>query len=280
MLFDLQSPRRRRVIRVTFGALAAVFAISFVFLGVGTGTGGFSFGDIFGTGGGDTGAGAFEDDINTAEQRVAANPNDTAALAQLVTLHYQAANSETDPEGNLSSDGVQQMRLSADAWNKYLQATNGEPQRGPALIAIQALSVLGRVDFNEAAQASTGAEQLQGLQTLQADLLGVAEAQLAVAEQQPTFANYASAAQYFYLAGKDEQAQAAVDQAKAKAKGNEGAKLDNQLKAAQAQGGRFTNAIEQLTKQQQKGASAGGGNPLGGLSGGGTGLGGTGTGGL
>jgi hypothetical protein len=279
VLFDLQSPRRRRVIRVTFAALAAVFAISFVFLGVGSG-GGFSVGDIFGTGGGDTGASAFEDDIDTAEQRVAANPNDTAALAQLVTLHYQAGNSEVDSEGNLSSDGVQQMRGSVDAWNKYLQATNGQPQRGPALIAIQALSVLARVDFNEAAQASTGAEQLQSLQATRADLLGVAEAQLTVAEQQPTFANYANAAQYFYLAGKDQEAQAAIAQAQAQAKGNQGNKLASQLKPAQNQGATFTKAIDQLTKQQQQGASAGGGNPLGGLSGGGGGLGGIGTGGL
>jgi hypothetical protein len=278
VLFDLQSPRRRRVIRVTFGALAAVFAISFVFLGVGSG-GGFSVGDIFGTGGGDSGASAFEGDINAAEQRVAANPNDTAALAQLITLHYQAGNSEVDSEGNLSSDGAQQMRESADAWNKYLTAINGQPQRGPTLIAIQALSVLAQVDFTEASRASTGAEQLQSLRVVQADLNGVAGAYLKLAEQQPTFSNYANAAQYFYLAGNDQEAQAAIAQAQALAKGNQGSQLASQLKPAQNQGATFANAIEQLTKQQQKGASAGGGNPLGGLAGGGGGLGGIGTGG-
>ena len=37
---------------MTFGALAAIFAISFVFLGVGTGGGGFSISDLLGGGGG------------------------------------------------------------------------------------------------------------------------------------------------------------------------------------------------------------------------------------
>ena len=37
MLFDLQSPRRKRVVQVVFGGLAVIFAVSFVFLGIGTG---------------------------------------------------------------------------------------------------------------------------------------------------------------------------------------------------------------------------------------------------
>ena len=82
MLFDLQSPRRRRVIRVTFGALAAIFALSFVFLGVGTGGGGFSISDLFGNGGSSDTSSAFDDDIKAAEQKLAANPNDSAVLTE------------------------------------------------------------------------------------------------------------------------------------------------------------------------------------------------------
>ena len=79
VLFDLQTPRRRRVVRVVFGGLALIFAISFVFLGVGTGGGGFSFSDLFGGGGGSSST-AFDGDINAAEAKLAANPNDTTAM--------------------------------------------------------------------------------------------------------------------------------------------------------------------------------------------------------
>ena len=115
MLFDLQSPRRRRVIRVTFALLAAVFAISFVFLGVGTGGGGFSISDLFGGGGGGDTSSAFDDDIDAAQAKLAANPNDTAALAQLVQLHYQAGSQQANSDGTLSSDGEQELRQGADA---------------------------------------------------------------------------------------------------------------------------------------------------------------------
>ena len=126
MLFDLQSPRRRRVIRVTFGALAAIFAISFVFLGVGTGSGGFSFSDLFGSGGGSSSATAFDDQITAADQQVAANPNDATALARLVQLHYSAANANTDSNGAPTSEGLQHLEQAADAWNKYVKVSKGD----------------------------------------------------------------------------------------------------------------------------------------------------------
>ena len=94
MLFDLQSPRRRRVIRVTFGGLALIFAISFVFLGVGTGGGDFSLSDLFGGGSSSSTANAFDDDIKAAQEKLVVNPNDTVALARLVQLEYSAANAK------------------------------------------------------------------------------------------------------------------------------------------------------------------------------------------
>jgi hypothetical protein len=118
VLFDLQSPRRRRVIRVTFGALAAIFAISFVFLGVGTGGGGFSISDLFGGGGGGSSATAFDDQINATQEKLQANPNDTAALASMVQFQYSAANANTDSNGAPTSDGEQHLQEAADAWNK------------------------------------------------------------------------------------------------------------------------------------------------------------------
>jgi tetratricopeptide (TPR) repeat protein len=282
VLFDLQSPRRRRVIRVTFGALAAVFAISFVFLGVGSG-GGFSVGDIFGTGGGETGASAFEDDINAAEQRIAANPNDSAALAQLVTLHYQAGTQEVQVDQetgqqSLTSEGKQQFEQSVDAWSKYLKQTGEDKAaQGPASIAYQAYFALAQADFSEAVSSTSASVQLQALQSTVADLEGAGGAQRVVALSRPNAANWAKVAEALYLAGDAGGAQQAIAEA-TKIDPKAGARLEQQLKGQQQQGERFTTALDQLTKQQQQvqsgggGAGAtGGGNPLSGLGTGGVG---------
>ena len=290
MLFDLQSPRRRRVVRITFGALAAIFAVSFVFLGVGTGGGGFSLSDLFGGGSGSSSASAFNDDINTAEAQVQQNPQNPAPYAQLVQLRYSKANAESDTQGRPTSDSVQDLQLSAEAWTKYLKLAGANPARGPALIAYQTYFVLAQADFADAANASTGAEQLQGIRNVVSDLEGAANAQKVVAQQQPNLANWAKVAEAFALAGNTQETQAALAEAK-KADPAGAAKLEKQLKSAQSQGARFQQVIQQLTKQQQQqqqsqsgatGGAAGGGaggatggNPLSGLGTGG-GFGGTG----
>jgi hypothetical protein len=279
VLFDLQTPRRRRVVRVVFGGLALIFAISFVFLGVGTGGGGFSFSDLFGGGGGSN-SNSFDGDIKAAQEKLAINPNDASALASLVSFQYQAGRLDADSNGNLNSDGEQHMRESVDAWNRYLKATGGKPSRGPALFATQASLALARIDFNGVGQAASGTDQLTSLQSVVDDLATAGDAQLALAKQHPTAANYTNAAQFYYQAGKNQQGDAALAQAKALSKGNAASKLDSQMAQLKALGAKFTAAIKQLEKQQQKTQGAGGGNPLGGISGGGGSVGGVGTGGL
>jgi hypothetical protein len=277
VLFDLQSPRRRRVVRITFGALAAVFAISFVFLGVGTGGGGFSFSDLFGSGGGGSSSTAFDDDINTAEQQVKQNPQNPAPYAQLAQLRYSKANSEADDQGRPTSDSIQDLQLSAQAWENYLKLSGGKVAKGPALIAYQTYFVLAQADFSDAASASTGSAQLQGIRNIVADLEGAGNAAKTVAQSQPSLANWAKVAQAFALAGNTQATQDAITEAKKVDPGG-AAKLEKQLKGSQQQGAKFQQVITQLTKQQQQQSqSTGGGNPLSNLSGGGGGRGGAGT---
>jgi hypothetical protein len=283
VLFDLQSPRRRRVIRVTFGALAAIFAISFVFLGVGTGSSGFSFSDLFGGGSsGSSASSAFDDDIKAAEQNLAANPNDTTAMANLVRLHYQAGNADRNSDGTLTSDGEQQLREGADAWNKYAKASNGNTDQTAALFALNIFDQLGQVDFQAARTATSNSEALTNVQAAVSDWKSAGQAQQVLINSQPNKNNtnsYARLASYLYLAGDTKGAQQAVAKAKQGAKGSEASTIDTQLKPIQQIGQQLQSAIQQLTKQQQsQGAAGGGGNPLGGVSGGG-GLGGVGTGG-
>src|SRR5688572_16189563 len=116
MLFDLRSPGRRNLIRVVYAGLAVLMGGGLIFFGIG-GSGGGLFSDV-GGGGGD-GGNPFEDQISDAEARLEQNPQDTAALAELVQLHFQAGSNqiEVDQESgaqSLTEEGEQQLRQSAD----------------------------------------------------------------------------------------------------------------------------------------------------------------------
>jgi hypothetical protein len=287
VLFDLQSPRRRRVIRVTFGALAAIFAISFVFLGVGTGSGGFSFSDLFGGGGGGSTSSAFDDDIKAAQEKLQANPNDTVALANLVRLHYQAGSQDVNSDGTITSDGEQELRESADAWNKYVKVSKGNIDQTPALFALNTFDQLGSIDFQKARTDTTTSDALTDVSAAVSDWKTAAQAQQILIDAQPNKSaanSYARLASYLYLAGDGQAAGQAVAKAKQSSKGGDASTIETQLKPIQQLGQQLQAAITQLTKQQQQqtqggaaagGATGGGGNPLGGVGGGGP-LGGTG----
>jgi hypothetical protein len=278
VLFDLQSPRRRRVIRVTFGALAAIFAISFVFLGVGTGGGGFSFSDLFGGGSSGSTANAFDDDIKTAEQQIAVNPADTAAFARLVQLQYSAANANTDSNGAPTSEGEQHLQEAADAWNKYVKVSKGNPNPSTAVYALNTFDLLARLNFAQARSDTSTADALTDVTAAVDSWKTAAQAQQILIDAQPNKATsnvYANLAQYLYLAGETQAGDQAVVKAK-QGKGSDASTLDQQLSSIKQLGQQLQTAIQQLTKQQQEsqgGATgaggAGGGNPLSGLGTGG-----------
>jgi hypothetical protein len=277
VLFDLQSPRRRRFIRVVFGGLALIFAISFVFLGVGTGGGGFSFSDLFGGGGGSSST-AFDGDIKDAQAKLAVNPNDTTTLATLVQLQYSAANSNTDSNGAPTSDGVEHLREAADAWNKYVKATNGNISPTAAVYALNTFDLLARIDFSQARTDTSTTEALADVNAAVDDWKSAAQAQQVLITKQPkkaTSNSYATLAQYLYLAGDTKGGDQAAAQAKA-IKGADASTIDSQLKQVQQLGQQLQQAIKQISKQQQTqgatggGATGGGGaNPLNGLGTGG-----------
>ena len=277
MLFDLQSPRRRRVIRVTFGALAAIFAISFVFLGVGTGGGGFSFSDLFGGGSSGSTANAFDDDIKTAEQQIAVNPADTAALARLVQLQYSAANANTDSNGAPTSEGEQHLQEAADAWNKYVKVSKGNPNPSTAVYALNTFDLLARLNFAQARSDTSTADALTDVTAAVDSWKTAAQAQQILINAQPNKATsnvYANLAQYLYLAGETQAGDQAVAKAK-QGKGSDASTLDQQFTSIKQLGQQLQTAIQQLTKQQQSqggapgAGGAGGGNPLSGLGTGG-----------
>jgi hypothetical protein len=279
VLFDLQSPRRRRVIRVSFGALAAIFAISFVFLGVGTGAGGFSLSDLFGGGGGSSSATAFDDQIDAAQSKLAANPNDTTTLADLVQLQYSAANANSDSNGVPTSDGEQHLQEAADSWNKYVKLSKGQPSPSTAVYALNVFDLLGRLNFAKARTDTTNSDALTDVTAAVDSWKTAAQAQQILINAQPNKASantYANLAQYLYLGGDTKGGDQALAKAKQQ-KGADPATLDSQLKSIQQLGQQLQTAIKQITKAQQKsqgqgaapGAGSSGGNPLSGLGTGG-----------
>ncbi len=225
MLFDLQTGRRRRVVQIVFGTLAAVFAISFVFFGVGSGTGG-GIGDLFGGGGGDAPDNPFKEDIEAQDQKLVVNPNDTVALAELVQLHYSAGVQNVDENGALTSDGEQELQQSADAWNRYLKASKSNIDPGVALIAYQTFDALAATAFNEARTATTGPDALTEVSAAVANWKAAADTQRVLIVKQPTSANYTRLAYYLYLAGDKGGGDQAATQAQGAQGGNAGGDPD------------------------------------------------------
>ena len=151
MLFDLQG-RRRRVVQVTYIGLALLMGGGLVLSGIGSDASGGLL-DAFV--GGDDGASKedsqkpFNNQINAAQARLRANPEDAAALATLVRAHFGLAGLEqqqTD-DGSLAIDDEQkfqrEMTAAADAWKRYI-ATN--PERidlGLAATALQIYRTIG-----------------------------------------------------------------------------------------------------------------------------------------
>ena len=292
MLFDLQSPGRKRIVRVVFGTLAAIFAISFVFFGVGSGISGFDgSGGILeelGIGGDDTPDTGFEDDIKDAEEALAANPNDTAAMAELVSLHYQAGTQlvEQDPETGqvtLPSDGENEMQKSTEAWARYVKTKPGMKDTSAAGIAFQAYEILAGDAISEAQQATSTGEALSKANAATASWKGAAQARLISVEAQPSASGYIRAVQLLFLVGDPKGAEAAAAKAREVATPEEAKEIDKAVKAAEAQAQQFNEALDKIRKQDQKQQEQFGGgdesNPLGDIGGGGS-LGGGSTGGL
>src|SRR5829696_381874 len=100
MLFDLSSGKRRRVVQVIYATLALLIGGGLVLFGIGgSGSGGLL--DAVGLGGDSGGDPQYEEQLSDYEAKLQSNPQDTAAMIQLVRLHYLSATSsgvESDPQ--------------------------------------------------------------------------------------------------------------------------------------------------------------------------------------
>jgi hypothetical protein len=136
MLFDLRG-HRRRTVQVTYVILAVLMGGGLVLFGIGGSSGGIV--DAI-TGNSSSGGGnvneQLQKQIDNQKERLAASPNNAAVLAALVRLNYQAAVSQ-QPSGSSAfpEDAKDELRAAAAYWERYVEATNGEPSADLARFA-------------------------------------------------------------------------------------------------------------------------------------------------
>lgn len=262
MLFDLQSPGRRRIIKVVYSILAILLAVGLVGFGIGSdATGGIS--DIFSSGGSaDTG---FEEEIDDAEEKAEANPKDAAAQLELVTLYIQQGDSQLDADEAtgqtiITSDAADSYNAAADAWAAYLALKPPKPDNGAALRIANTFFLL--------AQNSTSAVEAR------VQIENAAEAQQVAADADSSRGNLGNLALYLYFAGRFAEGDRATAQSVAKTPKDEQAAARKQLEQIKTQAEAFE---KQVAKEKKQGAQGEGENPLGGAGGalgGGSGVGG------
>ena len=273
MLFDLQSPGRRRVIKVIYAMLAVLMGGGLIFFGIGSdASGGLS--EIFGGGGGTDKP--FEDDIEDAEKRAEANPQDAAAQCELVQLHYQAGTQqiEVDPETgsqDLTTDAEESLTKSADAWDRCQKLSGAKVDPSAALLAVQTYSTLANAKLRQAASGS-GQEALDDADDSLTAWNSAAGAQQVIADDRGDAEAYATLAQFLYFGGEFDAADQATQQALSLATGKERTQIENEAEQVEQQARGLIDEIETFRKQLAQagaGAPAGGDNPLSDLGGGG-----------
>src|SRR5918999_4026186 len=123
-----------------------------VFFGIGGDVSGGLF-DAFSDRSGSSGtSGQLEDRIERFEERLAANPQDEAALKALVRDNFALANAEL-PSGAAvyPEDAKDDLRRSASYWQRYLEVEDGKPD---ASLARLALTVYGQNALNQPKRAA------------------------------------------------------------------------------------------------------------------------------
>jgi hypothetical protein len=136
MLFDLRG-RRRRAVQATYLTLAVLMGGGLVLFGIGGDVSGGLFDAFSGDGSGGNANAQLEKRIENQEKKLATQPNNEAILAELVRLNYQVASTEV-PSGStvVPEEGKDNLRRAAAYWDRYVEATDGQPDPSLARLAL------------------------------------------------------------------------------------------------------------------------------------------------
>jgi hypothetical protein len=154
LLFDVRGAGRRRAIKITYSFLAILMGAGLVFFGIGGAVSGGLL-DAFKSSS-TSSSDAFKDDITRLNKRLAANPNDAAALAALARTQYQVAGTGDNYDsttGQFTQDGIRQLRKVKVTWDRYLALKPKKPDDNVASLMVQAFGPAGLNDPTEAVVA-------------------------------------------------------------------------------------------------------------------------------
>lgn len=256
MLFDLRSGRRRNVVKVVYATLAVLMGLS-LFLVIG----GFNIAELFSSSGGTDATEVFEEDAERIEAKLQKEPENSQLLLSLTRTRINAGNSLYGGEPGaevrtVTPEAVEQLRLAADAWERYLGTTD-KPSASGALLMGPTMLVL--------------AENARSTQESKENAEAAVEAASIVAEQRPNLNSLSTYAIYTALLAEKEKAEAIADKAKkyATEKSLEEA-VDKEVTRYLQIGERFQRAVKEVEKIEAQGGSGEGAdrqsveNPLGG----------------
>jgi len=226
MLFELGG-KRKRFIQVIYVFLALLLGGGLVLFGIGGDANG-GIADIFGFGSNDSVEGdpATDEQISRLQEDLAADPENSAALAKLARAQFNAAQFQLipDEEGNvaLTDEAISSFEASIDSWERYLDTDPKPIDDDVAGLMIQA--------YGNVAGTSTSAA------TTEDQIHGAFEAAQIVAEARPSSGTLVTLGTYAYLAGEDKVAEQARKDALADASDSTAKQqINQQLDSAKAQ---------------------------------------------
>jgi hypothetical protein len=266
MLFDVRG-KRKRVIQVIYVLLALVMVASLVVIGL---PGGIGFG---GGGGNVVSQDAAELSVERAErleQKVAEQPNNANAQAELVRARIAAGNGlvEVDQDSGrqtVGDEATEQYNLATDAWNKYLKTTKNQPDQGVAQLVSGMLFSL-----SQGSSVAQFEANIRDAAEAQAFVVESAEKAAAAGEGPEPTGQLVTLATYQYYAQDYGAAEASRKRALAMANSeSEREQINTQLDSIENDARRVGKTIKQARKQAQQGGGESLQDPLGQLGSGG-----------
>ena len=248
MLFDLKG-KRKRVVQVTYVALAVLFGGSLVLFGTGSSVSGGLIDAITGNNSGGS-TSAFQDQVNRTRAAVRANPKSEQAWLDLTRAEFNLAASPdgSDPEtGQLSEKGKQAVLETINSWERYLKLKPKKPDAATAQFA--AIAYGATQDYRKAVKT-----------------------QALAAKARPSSNSYYQLAQFAYAGGQVQAGDAAAAEAIRRTPKDLRNSVRAQVKEIKKQGAELVKARkaqEKASKQATKGQP--GGTAFGPLPGGATG---------
>ncbi len=213
MLFDLKG-RRRHVVQAIYLMLAVLMGGGLVLFGIGGGTNGGLLDAFKGGGGSSNGNSVLAKEVAAAQVRLAANPQDQAALTTMVKDNYQMAAATVDTNtGAFDAKGKAKLAQADTAWTRYLALSPAKPNDALASYMIQAYSPLG---LNRPGKAQQAAE--------------------IVSAARPSSTAYIQVVYYASLANDTRTAKLAADKALALAPKSQRSSVQSLIKQAEAAG--------------------------------------------